>query len=294
MTQGAQPPGGPAGTIHSLGYRRYEGRRLAPTWRFLVIARYAVSAQWRRALVKLTLVGALLFAGMGAMGNAFRWAAGAALARGEEGRRALEALAVVNALDWQFPAMTVLVAICGAPSVAADLNAGAFQFHFARPVAAGQYLAGRLLAAVAWAALVGYGTLALYCLERLAMAGAAGVAKAAAVGALAVTLRLAAFGAVALGCSSLTRRAALAQVMFVGAVLGTWIFAGIAYADTRRPWLWSLHVAGSSKQLAEQLLGAAALEGPATAAPALAALAWVAGGLAVAWARVARAEVVRG
>jgi hypothetical protein len=35
--------------VHDLAYRRYEGAAaLAPAWRVLVIARYALMTQWRQ------------------------------------------------------------------------------------------------------------------------------------------------------------------------------------------------------------------------------------------------------
>jgi ABC-2 type transport system permease protein len=296
------PPTQPAGVIHDLAYRRYEGARLGPATRFAVIARYAVRAQWRLRAVKLFLLGALLAGAMGAVALGFRLGfshivrgAGGGL---QEFDRGAETVAVTYALAAQYLPSLLLVLVCGAPSIAADLNAGAFQFHFARPVGTGQYLAGRMLGAVAWPALFSYATVGAYCVERLAFVeGVAASVKLLAVGALGVTARLAALGAVALGCSSLTRRAGLAQAMFLSVVLGSGVVAAIVEHNTRMPWVATLSVMDSGAAVCAQLLGAdEALRatGLATAAPSLALLAWIAGPLAVAWLRVRSAEVVRG
>jgi ABC-2 family transporter protein len=296
------PPTQAAGVIHDLAYRRYEGARLGPSTRFAVIARYAVRAQWRLRAVKIFLVGALLTGAMGAVGLGFRLgfsriahSAGAGL---EGLDRGAESVAVTYALASQYLPSLLLVLVCGAPAVAADLNAGAFQFHFARPVGAVQYLAGRMVGAVAWAALFGYATVGAYCVERLAFVADVGTSvKLAAVGALGVTARLLALGSVALGCSSLTRRKGLAQAMFLAVVLGSGVLAAIGAGNSPYPWLATLSVMDSGAALCAQLLGsedAVRATGLASAAPALALVAWIVGPLAVAWWRVARAEVVRG
>ncbi len=296
------PPTQPAGVIHDLAYRRYEGARLGPATRFAVIARYAVRAQWRLRAVKIFLVGALLTGAMGAVALGFRLgfsrftrSAGGELQALDRGA---ESVAVTYALAAQYLPSLLLVLVCGAPSVAADLNAGAFQFHFARPVGAGQYIAGRMVGAVAWAALFGYATVAAYCVERLAFTPDVLVtAKLAAVGLFGVTARLAALGAVALGCSSLTRRKGLAQAMFLAVVLGSGTVAAIVGHNTRYPWVETLSVMDSGAAVCDLILGGAEtarVAGVAKAAPSLALLAWIVGPLAIAWARVRSAEVVRG
>ncbi len=302
MTQTQPQSPQPAGVIHDLAYRRYEGARLGSSTRFAVIARYAVRAQWRLRAVKLFLIGALLTSAMGAVALGFRLGFSRLARTAGEGLqqfdRGADAVAVTYALAAQYLPSLLLVLVCGAPAVAADLNAGAFQFHFARPVAAGQYLAGRMLGAVAWPALFGYATVGAYCVERLAFVeGFATSAKLAVVGALAVTARLATLGAVALGCSSLTRRKGLAQAMFLAVVLGSGTVAAIVGHQLHRPWVATLSVMDSPAAVADQLLGAEdaiRVTGVASLAPTLALLAWIAAPLAIAWVRVRRAEVVRG
>jgi len=296
MTPNTPPP---AGVIHDLAYRRYEGARLGAATRFTVIARYAVILQWRLRAVKLFLVGALVGMAMGAMALGFRLGFSRIVSEGGEGLRGLDrgadTVPVAYALSAQYLPSLLLVLVCGAPSVAADLNAGAFQFHFARPVSAGQYLVGRMVGAVAWAALFSYASLALFCVERLAfVSDLAGSAKLLAVGALGVTARLAALGAVALGCSSLTRRKGLAQAMFLALVAGSGMIATIMAHNLDRPWVAALSVMDAGAALTDQLLGGAHFAGATALAPSLALAAWIAGPLTIAWARVRGAEVVRG
>ena len=280
-----QPNPSPAGVIHDLAYRRYEGARLGASTRFTVIARYAVQAQWRLRAVRLFVVGALVCAALGA----------AAVGVNYGFRRMMHGVGA-DGLDMDLTRdALLLVLVCGAPAVAADLNAGAFQFHFARTVTPGQYLLGRFAGALTWPALFGYGTVALYAVERLVFVEGVGTSlKLMAVGALAVTLRLATLGAVALGCSSLTRRRGLAQAMFLATVLGSGMVTAIAASSTSKPWIATLSVMDAGTALCDSILGPTRLHGVALAAPAMALALWITVFTAVAWWRVRSAEVVRG
>jgi ABC-2 type transport system permease protein len=280
----------PKGVIHDLAYRRYEGVRLSGATRFMVIARYALRTQWQLRAVKIFLLLALLLAAMGAVGVAIQW-----FFQSMAARDAADTSAITIALGVQWVPTFLLLVVCGAPAIAADLNVGAFQFHFARPVSPVQYLAGRFLGAVGFAALFAYGTLALYCAERVALLGdPATAAKQFAVGAFAVTLRLIAAGSVALGCSSLTRRRGLAQSMFAAVVFGSWVFAAIIASQRHASWIARLSIMNASNAVADQVLGEGPRAGVAMIAPSLALVTFVTAGLGIAWWRVARAEVVRG
>ncbi len=294
-----QPNPSPAGVIHDLAYRRYEGARLGASTRFTVIARYAVQAQWRLRAVRLFVVGALVCAALGAaavgVNYGFRRMMHGVGADGLDMDLTRDAAAVSYALAAQYLPTLLLVLVCGAPAVAADLNAGAFQFHFARTVTPGQYLLGRFAGALTWPALFGYGTVALYAVERLVFVEGVGTSlKLMAVGALAVTLRLATLGAVALGCSSLTRRRGLAQAMFLATVLGSGMVTAIAASSTSKPWIATLSVMDAGTALCDSILGPTRLHGVALAAPAMALALWITVFTAVAWWRVRSAEVVRG
>jgi ABC-2 type transport system permease protein len=297
----------PAGVIHDLAYRRYEGRRTGAATRFLVILRYAARVQFRQRSVKLFLLMGLMFMGIAAvilafsmlpqmlMADAIAEQGSRAQAQLQESIQGTPASVLRYVLTGQWLSTFLLVLVCGAPAVAADLNAGAFQFHFARPVSVGQYLAGRLLGAMVWPALLLYPALVIYSVMWLAFKGPpAQVALLLAKGLLVVTLRLVTMAAVALGCSSLTRRRGLAQAMFAALVVGTWMTAGLVSKVTDRPWISSLDVTGSTHLLAGQIVKAVTFQGAAVAAPALANAAWIGVFLAIAWWRLARAEVVRG
>lgn len=302
-TPNAQAPLG-AGVIHDLAYKRYDGPRRAAATRPLVIARYALATQWRQRGVKLCLLAAMLVAALTAAILGAKWGI-TSMVTSEMGARAAEDVARAltdgdgDAATWALTAQWIptmlLVLICGAPAISADLNAGAFQFHFARPVTVPQYLVGRMLSATGWAMLVMLSTLALLCAVRAGVTGRAlpmlGVFAKSLLPVLARVLTLA---AVSLGASSLTRRKGLAQAMFAALVMGTWMTAGILARATHKPWIAALDVMGATDKLADQLVGAEHFTGLAAAAPTLSAVAWSATFLAIAAWRLSRAEVVRG
>jgi len=302
-TPHAQAPAG-HGVIHDLAYRRYDGPRRAPATRPLVIARYALATQWRQRGVKLCLLAAMLVAALTAAILGAKWGltsmVGAELGArgGGDIARALaegDGDAATWALSAQFVPTLLLVLICGAPAISADLNAGAFQFHFSRPVTVPQYLLGRMLSATGWALLVMLSTLALLCAVRAGVTGRAlPMLWVFAKGLLPVLARVVTLAAVSLGASSLTRRKGLAQAMFAALVMGTWMTAGILARATRKPWIGAVDIMGATDKLAEQLVGGERYAGLSAAAPALAALAWSALFLAIAARRLSRAEVVRG
>ncbi|MEZ4392703.1 MAG: hypothetical protein R3A48_16560 [Polyangiales bacterium] len=292
----------PSGVIHNLAYQRYQGGRRAPWWRVLVIARYALITQWRQRGVRLSLLAALLFAvvagaagggqgGFTSMMEREAMGAGGALRALFEG----DAEAAVWALRMQFIPGLLLVLQCGAPAISADLNAGAFQFHFSRPVTVPQYLLGRMLSATAWASLAMVSTLALLCAVRAGVSGRALEMAAVFAKALGPTLgRAAALGALSLGVSSLTRRRGIAQAMFVAMVIGPMLVASILAGTMEKRWLAALDLGGASAMLMGQLLGDGRLQGAAALVPGLSLLAWIALPLALASWRLSTAEVVRG
>jgi ABC-type transport system involved in multi-copper enzyme maturation permease subunit len=285
------------GAIHDLKYKRYTGTRGNPWLRALVVARWAMALQLRQRWVKV------LF-GLGIL-----WATGSILklamlslfqssAAGEGIPARLLDLDVKVGADaiaaQQLPTF-LLVLACGAPALAADLNAGAFQFHFARPVGVAQYLLGRLLGAAGWSLVLSFGTFALLFCVRLVLGGDAGtVVKSAALAAGPLALRVLCMTAVALGLSSLTRRKALAQAMFAGLVVGSWVFLYGLGRVSHRPWIAALHVTGAAEALGDMLLVHQRYGGWHDAVPAAASALWLALGLGLAAWRLSRAEVVRG
>lgn len=291
-----------AGVIHDLAYRRYEGARRAPGWRVLVIARYALITQWRQRGVRLSLLAALLFAVIAAAAGGVKWGFTSMMEREAQGAGdALRALlsgdgeAAVWAMRMQFLPSLLLVLQCGAPAISADLNAGAFQFHFSRPVTVPQYLAGRMISATLWAAVASVSTLLLLCGVRAGVSGrAVEMAAVFAKALLPTLLRAAALGALSLGVSSLSRRRGIAQAAFLALVMGTMIAGSILAAATDRRWLAAVDLSGSTATLLGQVLGDGRLHGASAMVPGLSAVAWCALPLALAAWRLSRAEVVRG
>lgn len=290
------------GTVHDLAYRRYDGVRRSHAYTPLVIARYALAMQLRERGVKLALVFGLLIlavtaAVLGGLGY-FAQSTSSAIHGELRGANPISELDGTS-LSAMFGATALptllLVVLCGAPAVAADLTAGAFQFHFSRPLTARQYLAGRVLSATGWsAALMGLAWL-VFIGER----GAFGTAPGALValygaGLAGVFLRLLTLASVALGVSSLTRRRGLAQATFAAVVLGTFLASAVMAKVLDAPWISAVDVLGCAPALTAQLRGDHSLTGHGAWAPALACALWSAPFLALAAWRVSRAEVVRG
>lgn len=286
-------------TIHDLAYRRYEGPRTASTWRFWVIARASLRMQLRlRAVKAFLLLGLLFLAGyavalffVASMGALAREAAGS-----DAVRRGLDGVVASGVFGGQSLSSLLLVMACGAPAISSDLGAGAFQFYFSRPVSPAQYLAGRIVSAAGWAAVLSFLALGLLTLERLALTATdiphGLLASAKIAGPLA--LRLLVLAAVALGVSSLTRKRGLAQALFVGVVIGSRLVTLAVAAASHKRWVSVLGVTEGADMLGIQLLGRGELHGLQAAAPGVAAAAWLALGLGLAYYRLANAEVVRG
>lgn len=301
-----QNPGAPpSGALYDLAYKRYNGIRRSPSSRVLVIARYALAAQWRRRGVKVVLMLSLLALAIGAAGYGVAWwgasqvfgQGGGGMLAGRLGEQMAEFDRAIglNALKIQWVGTVLLVMMTGAPSIASDLRAGAFQFHFARPVTVGHYLVGRFLGAIGWASLPLVAMLAMLTAERLALGGdPARVAAAALAGLAGVVLRLVCLGSVALGVSSLTRRASLGQAFFVATVMASAIVGkGLSEANDNKAFT-ALSVTGSSSVVTEVILGISGLHGAAQFVPFAGIAVWSLLGLAVAWWRLNNAEVVKG
>ncbi len=293
-----------AGALYDLAYQRYRGVRRGPVSRIGVIARYGLLLQLRTRATKFGLLLGALSLVVVAMVAGSKWALPMLLSEGGGASRAGMGASLLAGLDRdvalypltaQWVTTFLLVLVGGAPSLAADLNAGAFQFHFARPVAREHYLVGRFLGAIGWAAAVQLATLGLLVGERLVFQGdPALVARAALAGLAGALGRLLVLGAVALGVSSLTRRKGLAQAFFAAMVFGSAMFAAMLRTTTSQPAAWAASVMGAPTLLAEQLVGETVLAGPWAFAPVLGVLGWTAVGLGLAAWRLQGAEVVRG
>jgi hypothetical protein len=302
----APKPAPPSGAVYSLAYSRYAGPRRSPSFAPLVIARYALMAQLRQRGVKVALLLGLLLLTVCAAGLGFSWSlpamvAGAGFGSGPGAAQLAELVrdGEADVVRWTLRAQLLptflLVLWCGAGAISADLMAGAFQFHFSRPVSPARYLMGRMLSASGWAFALSAATAAVLSVERLAFGSTPfGAARAGATALLGVLLELSAASAVALAVSSITRRKGLAQAMFAALALAGWVLTrslGVAM-DAR--WLRTVDLLSCADGVVSLLAGASRLEGARAAAGPIAWAAWTSGGLALAWWRLSRAEVNRG
>src|SRR5439155_15477345 len=76
-----------------------------------------------------------------------------------------------------------------------------------------------------------------------------------------MSLRVLALSSVAVGVSSITRRKGLAQALFAGLVVGSYLLTNLLAATTRQAWITGLGITGSAEMLGEQVMGARRLVG---------------------------------
>ena len=131
-------------SVRDLGYRAYEGERLPASQNTWVMLRHSLSRAWSSWLVKIAVflaVGPLLLVGAMYAFNIFVVAQAIHV-----DPTTIDAGKGVRQLfgweTWLFVLMVTLGA--GAPAIAEDLQHKAFQFFFAKPVTAPQYLFGRI------------------------------------------------------------------------------------------------------------------------------------------------------
>lgn len=295
----------PQGAVYSLAYSPYAGRRRPPAFAPLVIAKYALAAQLRQRGVKIALLLGVLLLAIFAVYAGFTWAlptlaAGTMLGGGAPLNLAAitregEGDVLTLTLRAQFLPTFLLMIWCGAGAISSDLMAGAFQFHFSRPVSPTAYLAGRLASALGWALALSVATLAVLCAERLAFQSTPlGVARAFALGLVAVLLEVSSLAAVALGVSSLTRRKGLAQAMFAAIVFAGWVVLRSVGALLEVPWVKTLDLVSCVDAIVAIFNHDSPLHGAQTAIPVVAWCAWTFGALGLAAWRLSRAEVNRG
>jgi ABC-2 type transport system permease protein len=131
--------------IHDLGYTRYDGPRLAPARRFLVVARNVFAVGWRsRWGVKLPLIGAVATTVAAAVSMYFLRGelAETVRQRGAPLPRA-EQIVYIASIFYEVSAFLIALAV-GCRVIADDLRLGAFQFYFARALRPRDYVVGKL------------------------------------------------------------------------------------------------------------------------------------------------------
>ncbi|RMH44803.1 MAG: hypothetical protein D6689_01420 [Deltaproteobacteria bacterium] len=199
--------------VHDLSYRPYEGVRRPLHTRYRAIARNLVAVSWRgwlrlRAWVIAAVIAVVVF---GALTYVFSF-----LTQNRIVEHALAGSGTpLRLTDYLLPlsvdVMTTLAFVVGltalAGAVADDLRAGAFEFYFARPIRARDYIAGKLLGGAIMIGAIALCGPVVVALVQLALStdtarAAAGVARAIAAGAIAT----AAFAVVPLGIGALGSR----------------------------------------------------------------------------------------
>ncbi|WP_428262624.1 ABC transporter permease [Haliangium sp.] len=297
---------GPAGTgaIYDLGYERYQGERRVRGARAGIIARAVVRQAWKsRWGVKLPLILAVVVTvGAAVMMWVLRhdvveMARGVAAERGARLPVPRAEAAMHSAVGGYAFLAFLLGTVVGCRQIADDLRLGSFQFYFARPLGAADYVAGKLLGV---AFVVGLPMLAgplILSLVRLliahdaadAFAHADVVARALAVGLIGTV----SYTVVGLAAGALARRRSLAQAGFAVYYLVVANMIELAARQTGRSWLALGSIEANLTSVGAALFdapapGRAVLPHPALAAVATAALVGVGFALVV-W-RVRRAE----
>jgi ABC-2 type transport system permease protein len=125
-------------TIRDLGYRRYEGPRLPPSNGIWVMFVHGLSLAIRSWVFWLSLIPALLAAGMLDMFGVFTVMQGQALTAGQ---------LLMPAFTWVVGLFAIVATAAIATTVIADdLGARAFPFYFSKMLSPTHYLLGRITA----------------------------------------------------------------------------------------------------------------------------------------------------
>lgn len=290
-------------TIRDLGYRPYDGPRLPPSNNTWVMLRQGMRRAWGSWLVKLAtflsfgppLIAIALVVGGRVLMRQMQADPEADPIRAAEMMRTL-----FSVQTWLFVSMVTVGA--GASAIAEDLTFRGFQFYFAKPVTASQYLAGRVLAVGIWVFLV---TFVPALLLDLALVGTAprdviGEQAGLLLPAFFYSLLLATVMATAsVAVSSLSKSRALTMSAWIVAFVVPHVLAAVVDAiavatgeEEGWPWLYLGSFTGLLGNVADALFKIerdSAIEWY-YAAPILAAL--VAGSCWLAMHRLKRAEVI--
>ncbi len=222
---------GPTGTIHDLGYRRYEGVKRSERARWRVIARHQIAIGWKTwwrfkaplglAVITMAITGGMMFASERK----------SSLGRAQMFAQRLIDTALPEAIIWFCRVGFLASLTLGATIIATDIQTGAFGFYFARSTRPWQYVLGKLVGLFALIALIVAAGPLILALLRLGVADTTDeviellpiVPKTLAVGLLATL----AYACVPLAFSSLLphRRHALALWASYYLIFGTMAYA---------------------------------------------------------------------
>jgi ABC-2 type transport system permease protein len=136
----------PTGTIHDLGYRRYEGVRRSEATRWRVIARHQIAIAWKtwwrfKAAVGLAVVALSITGGMMMFASERK----SSLGRAQMFAQRLIDTALPEAVIWFCRVGFLASLTLGATIIATDIQTGAFGFYFARSTRPRQYVLGKLV-----------------------------------------------------------------------------------------------------------------------------------------------------
>lgn len=236
-------------SVRDLGYRAYEGERLPASRNTWVMLRHSLSRAWASWLVKIAVflaVGPLLVVGTLYLVNIYLVAPQFHL-----DPATIDAGKTVRTLfGWEMWLFVLMISVgAGAPSIAEDLQYKAFQFFFAKPVTAPQYLFGRIgavtifafgvtfvpaLVLVVFEVSVGAPTTDLK-LERLALL------MPALLDALVISLLM---STISVALSSLSKSRALTMSAWVLLFLVPHVLAGLVHLIGHWDWLYLASVPG--------------------------------------------------
>lgn len=222
----------PTGTIHDLGYRRYEGPRRSDGARWRVIARHQIAIAWKtwwrfKAPLGLAVITMAIAGGM----TMFASERKSSLGRAQFFAQRLIDTALPEAMIWFCRVGFLASLTLGATIIATDLQTGAFGFYFARSTRPRQYVVGKLVGLCALVAVITLAGPLVLALLRLGVADDFDEVKALlpilpktlAVGALATL----AYASVPLAFSSLLPNRRHALALWAAFYL---IFGAMAYA----------------------------------------------------------------
>lgn len=222
----------PTGTIHDLGYRRYEGARRPDSARWRVIARHQIAIAWKtwwrfKAPLGLAVITTAIAGGMMMFASERK----SSLGRAQMFAQQLIDTVLPESIIWFCRVGFLASLTCGATIIATDLQTGAFGFYFARSTRPRQYVIGKLVGLCALVAIVVMAGPLVLALLRLGVADDAGEVKALlplipktlAIGALATL----AYACVPLAFSSLLPNRRHALALWAAFYL---IFGAMAYA----------------------------------------------------------------
>ncbi len=145
----------PTGTIHDLGYRRYEGVRRSESARWRVIARHQIAIGWKtwwrfKAPLGLAVITMSIAGGMMMFASERK----SSLGRAQLFAQRLIDTALPEAIIWFCRVGFLASLTLGATIIATDIQTGAFGFYFARSTRPRQYVVGKLVGLCALIALV--------------------------------------------------------------------------------------------------------------------------------------------